>query len=808
MSKHIVVVESPAKAKTINKYLGKDYTVLASYGHVRDLPSKNGSVKPEDDFSMVWETNARGKTQIKEIQNALKNADSLLLATDPDREGEAISWHILQLLEQKKALKGKKVERIVFHEITPTAIKKALNTPRDIDQNLVDSYLARRSLDYLVGFSLSPILWRKLPGSRSAGRVQSVALRLISERENEIELFVPREYWSLYVDLESKEGKKFQGRLTHIEGKKADKFEWTSKQDASTILERLKGYNNYLIDQLNKKKQNRHPSPPFTTSTLQQEAARKLGFSAQRTMSTAQKLYEGVNVGGQTIGLITYMRTDSVIMAQEAITAVRSMIDSSWGKNYLPKQARAFKTKSKNAQEAHEAIRPTNFSLTPEKLPHLDGDLLKLYTLIWRRAVASQMASAELELVQAKLLSNDSYAGLTANGSTLVFDGFLKLYQEGKDDVDQEDSNTLPVLHQGDSAKKLKDNADQHFTQPPPRYTEASLVKKLEELGIGRPSTYASIIQVLIGRNYVTLDKKRFVPESRGRVVTSFLENYFDQYVQYYFTADLENKLDDVAEGTLAWKKILKVFWQGLDEKVGDAQKLKISDVLEVLTKNLAPFLWPCDPGQEPDLSCPKCKQHKLSLKVGRFGAFIGCADYPTCTYTRKLSENDDNNTNEIDKDLVSQENDGDNPWPKVLGKDENGAEITLRKGPYGMYVQMGEAEGKKKPKRAGLPKSLNPQTFTLDMALSLLTLPREVALDPITNTPVLAGLGRFGPYLKVEDTFYALPKDENILTLEKARALEILEEKRLAKKDTQNKKKIPRKRNTTKNTTQKKKKT
>jgi len=776
MTQSVVVVESPAKAKTINKYLGKNYTVLSSYGHIRDLPSKNGSVDPDNDFSMLWEMNTKGKAQVKSIQEALKEADSLLLATDPDREGEAISWHIYEILKKKKILQNKDVKRIVFYEITPSSIKAALDKPRSIDENLVDAYLARRALDYLVGFSLSPILWRKLPGSRSAGRVQSVSLKLIAERENEIELFRSQEYWSLHVLLQASTGAKFEAQLTSLNGKKVEKFQWKEKAESDKILNRLKGYASYTVTTLEKKQQNRYPSASFTTSTLQQEASRKLGFPTYKTMNVAQKLYEGIKVASQTIGLITYMRTDNVNISSSATQAARSMIKDTWGNQYVPKTPRFFKSKAKNTQEAHEAIRPTDFSLSPERAAsYLDADQLKLYTLIWKRSVASQMSAAEFEQVRAKFLSPDQYAELSASGSTLIFDGFLKLYKEGKDeDESTTDPSILPPLSKNDDVKKLKDRADQHFTQPPPRYTEASLVKKMEELGIGRPSTYSNIIKVLIDRQYVKLEKKKFIPESRGRVVTSFLENYFQQFVQYSFTADLENKLDDISNGKLKWKTLLANFWKSLRENVQEAEKLKISDVLDALTNALEPYLWPCEESNAPhDRTCPKCKTHKLSLKVGKFGAFIGCEDYPSCSYTRKLSETEE----EKKEDSGKSE---DTTWPRVLGATQEGCEVTVRKGPYGFYVQLDNPKNKKeKPKRVSIPKNYDPLTFTFMQASTLLSFPKEISVDPKTDNIIYVGLGRFGPYLKVDNTFYSLPKGEDIMTIDAKKALSILEEKR-----------------------------
>jgi DNA topoisomerase-1 len=557
---NVLVVESPAKAKTLNKYLGSNYRVLASFGHVRDLPSKDGSVKPDEDFAMSWEVDARAQKRLKDIADALKNADKLILATDPDREGEAISWHVLQVLKQRRALGHARVERVVFNAVTRAAVLDAIAHPRDINEELVDAYLARRALDYLVGFTLSPVLWRKLPGARSAGRVQSVALRLVCEREDEIEAFKPQEFWTVDADLRADTGS-FTGRLTHLEGKKLEKFSLATEAEANRATDAIRR-RRFSIGDIETKPVKRHPAPPFITSTLQQEASRKLGFSAKRTMQIAQHLYEGVNVGGETVGLITYMRTDGADLAPEAVSEARRLIGKDYGNRYLPDAPRAYVSRAKNAQEAHEAIRPTSFSLRPEQVSRkLDADQARLYELIWKRALASQMESAELERTTIDAVSDDGKITLRATGTVTLFDGFLTLYQEGRDDEADEDNAKLPKVLKGDGLAVEKITPSQHFTEPPPRYSEASLVRKLEDLGIGRPSTYASILSVLRERAYVRMERNRFVPEDKGRIVTTFLKSFFRKYVQYDFTADLEEKLDEVSNGSLGWKQLLHDFW-------------------------------------------------------------------------------------------------------------------------------------------------------------------------------------------------------------------------------------------------------
>ena len=770
----LVVVESPAKAKTINKYLGRDYKVLASYGHVRDLPAKDGSVEPDEDFAMKWRMDARAAKRVKDIEQALKSADRLILATDPDREGEAISWHVLEILKKKGALKGKEIERVVFNAITPAAIKAAMKAPRGIDQALVEAYLARRALDYLVGFTLSPVLWRKLPGSRSAGRVQSVALRLVAERELEIDSFVPQEYWSVEAAMKSARDEAFGARLAAIDGKKLDRLAISSGDEAHAIEAALKGAE-FTVASVVAKPAKRHPAAPFTTSTLQQEASRKLGFSSRQTMQVAQKLYEGVSLGGETVGLITYMRTDAVTMSPEGVKAARDQILSAFGEKYLSPSPRMFKTKAKNAQEAHEAIRPTEASRTPEKMRrYLTAEQFKLYDLIWKRTLASQMASAELERTTADIAATGADGRqytLRASGQVLRFDGFLKLYREGTDDEKNgsDESRRLPALNEGEPAKAEKIEAKQHFTEPPPRYTEASLIKKLEELGIGRPSTYTAILTTLREREYVRMDKKRLIPEDRGQLVTAFLESFFPRYVQYDFTASLEEKLDRVAAGQENWKALLRDFWVKFKETVEKTTELRVSHVLDALNEILGPHIFPKGKDGKPDRTCPSCKEGELSLKVGKFGAFIGCSNYPECNYTRPLSENGGEAASATPAEGV------------LLGTDpDTGLPVTRHKGRFGPYVQLGTAEkgSKEKPKRASIPKGVDPESVTLEYALKLLTLPREVGVHPETGKPILANIGRYGPYVQHERTYANLPSVEDVFTVGINRAVDLIAQK------------------------------
>jgi len=765
---NLVLVESPAKAKTINKYLGSGYEVVASFGHVRDLPAKSGSVDPEADFRMLWEVDPKAQRRLNEIAHAVKNADKLILATDPDREGEAISWHVLEVLRQKKALSRQRIERVVFNAITKQAVTAAMNEPRGIDQALVDAYLARRALDYLVGFTLSPVLWRKLPGARSAGRVQSVALRLVCDRELEIEKFVRREYWSIIATLATPRGQTFEARLVAADGQKLQRLDIGSGAEAEAFKQALETAA-FTVSAVEAKPLKRHPQPPFTTSTLQQEASRKLGFAPAHTMRVAQRLYEGIDIGGETVGLITYMRTDGVQIAAEAIGAVRSVITEDHGEDYIPRAPRHYETKAKNAQEAHEAIRPTEPGRRPDTVKRfLDADQAKLYELIWRRTVASQMASAELERtsvdIAAKVASR--LLELRATGTVVKFDGFLALYQEGRDEEQEdEEARRLPEMSAGEHLTKHAIAATQHFTEPPPRYSEASLVKRLEELGIGRPSTYASILQVLKDRKYVRLEKRRLFPEDRGRVVVAFLESFFAKYVEYDFTAGLEEQLDLVSNHEIAWRDVLRDFWRDFIGAVDEIKDLKISQVIDALDALLAPHLFPPRADGGDTRQCPNCSNGRLTLKLSKFGAFIGCSNYPECRYTRPLS--------------VPAEGAAE-IGTKKLGEDpETGLEVTLRGGRFGPYVQRGEAVGGEKPKRAGLPKTMLPDEVDLDRALALLALPREIGRDPEDGEPIRAGIGRFGPYVQHGKTYANLEPGDDVFAIGLNRAVTLIAEKR-----------------------------
>jgi DNA topoisomerase-1 len=775
---NVVVVESPAKAKTINKYLGGDFTVLASYGHVRDLPPKDGSVRPDEDFAMSWEVDARAKKRIDDIAKACKGASALYLATDPDREGEAISWHILEELKRRKGLADMSVQRIVFNEITKTAVTGAMATPRDLNKELIDAYLARRALDYLVGFTLSPVLWRKLPGAKSAGRVQSVALRLICEREAEIEAFKPREYWSVVAKLATADGAAFTARLSHLDGKKLGKYDLPDKAAADAALAAVKA-GDFTVAAVERKQVKRHPAPPFTTSTLQQEASRKLYFGASKTMTLAQKLYEGITLDGETVGLITYMRTDSTVMSGEAIAAARGMIQDRFGDRYLPDSPRQYRTKAKNAQEAHECVRPTDMRRSPDRMArYLDKDQLRLYELIWKRAVACQMASAELDQVAVDIDTGDKRARLRATGSVVRFDGFLTLYLEGEDDKEEdgEDGGRLPNMAEGDRPSLTNAEANQHFTQPPPRYSEASLVKRMEELGIGRPSTYASILKVLQDREYVRLEKRRFEPEDRGRLVTAFLSEFYDRYFDYEFTADLEEKLDDVSGGRIDWKTVLREFWDAFSTITDAAMELSGQDVRDTIDRVLGPHFFETDENgsTEAARACPACGNGRLGLNFGRHGAFIACSNYPDCRYTLNLGEVGTING----QTMEAME------YPRVLGSDpETGLDVSARQGPYGYYIQLGEVEkdakgkAKNKPKRASLLKDMDPATIDLSTALRLLSLPRVLGPHPESKLPVAAGIGRYGPYLKHGETFLSLPKDDDVLTIGLNRAVTVIAE-------------------------------
>ena len=765
----VVIVESPSKAKTINKYLGKGFKVLASYGHVRDLPSKNGSVQPDHDFEMAWDVDPKSQKRLNDIATAVKGADKLILATDPDREGEAISWHVLEVLNKKKALKDVEVERVVFNAITKTSVLQAMQNPRGLDKELIEAYLARRALDYLVGFTLSPVLWRKLPGARSAGRVQSVALRLICDRELEIEAFRAQEYWTIETDLKTGSGAPFTARIVNLDGKKLDKFDIPNKATADDIVARIKS-SHFRVKSVESKPTKRNPYPPFTTSTLQQEASRKLGFSASRTMQLAQRLYEGVEIDGETAGLITYMRTDGVQIADEAIAQARTVINNEFGEAYVPSTARVYKTKAKNAQEAHEAIRPTDISRLPSRVAKiLDEDQRRLYELIWNRTVASQMESVQLERTTIEIEDDEQQIGLRATGSVIVFDGFLRLYQEGRDDDTEDDEDgRLPKVAAGDKLGLHETRADQHFTEPPPRFSEATLVKRMEELGIGRPSTYASTLQTLRDRTYVTMDKGRFVPDDKGRLVTAFLENFFTRYVQYDFTADLEEKLDKVSAGELDWKQVLREFWMPFTEEVASAMELRITEVLDRLNDVLGPHVFPeKEDGSDPR-KCPLCEDGRISLKVGRFGAFVGCSNYPECRYTRQLTPG-------LEGEEVSGE--------RTLGVDpDTGKPVLLKKGRFGPYIQLGEPEEKgDKPKRSGIPKAfgVTAADITLDQALQLLSLPREVGPHPETGDMITAGIGRFGPFVLHDGVYANLDSIDEVFTVGINRAVDVLAEKK-----------------------------
>jgi DNA topoisomerase-1 len=773
MAKSVVVVESPAKAKTINQYLGSDFMVLASFGHVRDLPSKDGSVRPDEDFAMTYEVDADSKKPLAAIAKALKTANTLYLASDPDREGEAISWHVLEALKESKAVtKDTVVHRITFNEITKKAVTAAVAHPRTIDMDLVNAQQARRALDYLVGFTLSPVLWRKLPGSRSAGRVQSVALRLICEREAEIEVFTAREYWDVTASLVSAGGTKFTARLTEYNGKKLEKFSLTSEAEANAVKQELADAT-FNVTRITPKTSRRMPYAPFSTSTLQMEASRKLGFGAKRTMQIAQKLYEA--------GFITYMRTDGITVSQDAIAEARSMIGREYGPQYVPSSPRQYKTKSKNAQEAHEAIRPTDLSRRPEIAARtLDDEQARLYELVWKRMVASQMEAAVYDQVAVDLRDSTGVHGLRANGSVLKFDGFLCLYQEtveedqkkdgGEDEESPENSQRLPAMHEGEQVKNSGIDAHQHFTSPPPRYSEASLVKRLEELGIGRPSTYASIISVLIDRGYVTLEKKRFVAATLGRIVTAFLINFFERYVQYDFTAQMEDTLDDIADGEKQWKEELRLFWKDFYARIEASKQLSITEVLNAIDTLLEPFLYGVGEETEKARICPSCKTGRLGLKTGKFGAFLGCSNYPECNFTRQLGDA------QTGSEAGAAGEAGVGEYPKILGTDpQSGENVSLRKGPYGVYVQLGEST---KPKRTGLPKGTSPASVTLEVALNLLRLPREIGPHPETGEIITANIGRFGPYVLYQGRYVNLKEGDDVLTIGMNRAVTLIAEK------------------------------
>ena len=762
----LVIVESPAKAKTINKYLGNDYKVLASFGHVRDLPEKNGSVDPDEEFSMIWEVQSASGQRLNEIADYLKKSDRLILATDPDREGEAISWHVLEVMREKGVLDGKQIQRVVFNAITRNAVTEAMNHPRELDEKLVHAYLARRALDYLVGFNLSPVLWRKLPGARSAGRVQSVALKLICERELEIEKFIPREYWSVSADFTTQNGDKLPTRLTLLKGGKVEKFTLTNEAEAMAAKDAIES-GRFKVNRIESKPGQRNPSAPFTTSTLQQEAARKLGFNAKRTMQIAQLLYQGIEIDGEATGLITYMRTDGTQIAPEAVTETRDVIKADFGPDYLPEKAREYQTKAANAQEAHEAIRPTSLTRRPEYIAStLDVDQAKLYELIWKRTMASQMENARVQRTTIDITDESEATGLRASGTVITFPGFLKLYEEGKDDEksDKEEEQTLPQVTEGMPLDLQKVSPDQHFTEPPPRFSEATLVKKMEELGIGRPSTYASVLSVLRDRDYVFMDRNRFHPQDKGRLVTSFLESFFNQYVEYDFTAALEGDLDKVSNGDLDYKDVLRKFWENFSYSVDSTMEIRNTQILDKMNEVLGPHIFK-DTGDGDPRICPKCDEGELSLKTGKFGAFVGCTRYPECRFTRPFAQAE-GREGDIEREL------GNDP--------ETGLIVYLKDGRFGPYIQLGDAgEDNEKLKRSGLPKDMRPADMTLDYALRLLSLPRLVGKHPETGEDITADLGRYGPYLKHGKQSASLETVDEIFEIGVNRAVTVIAEKK-----------------------------
>ena len=762
----LVIVESPAKAKTINKYLGNDYKVLASFGHVRDLPEKNGSVDPDEEFSMIWEVQSASGQRLNEIADYLKKSDRLILATDPDREGEAISWHVLEVMREKGVLDGKQIQRVVFNAITRNAVTEAMNHPRELDEKLVHAYLARRALDYLVGFNLSPVLWRKLPGARSAGRVQSVALKLICERELEIEKFIPREYWSVSADFTTQNGDKLPTRLTLLKGGKVEKFTLTNEAEAMAAKDAIES-GRFKVNRIESKPGQRNPSAPFTTSTLQQEAARKLGFNAKRTMQIAQLLYQGIEIDGEATGLITYMRTDGTQIAPEAVNETRDVIKADFGPDYLPEKAREYQTKAANAQEAHEAIRPTSLTRRPEYIAStLDADQAKLYELIWKRTMASQMENARVQRTTIDITDESEATGLRASGTVITFPGFLKLYEEGKDDEksDKEEEQTLPQVTEGMPLDLPKVSPDQHFTEPPPRFSEATLVKKMEELGIGRPSTYASVLSVLRDRDYVFMDRNRFHPQDKGRLVTSFLESFFNQYVEYDFTAAMEGDLDKVSNGDLDYKDVLRKFWENFSYSVDSTMEIRNTQILDKMNEVLGPHIFK-DTGDGDPRICPKCNEGELSLKTGKFGAFVGCTRYPECRFTRPFAQAE-GREGDIEREL------GNDP--------ETGLIVYLKDGRFGPYIQLGDAgEDNEKPKRSGLPKDMRPADMTLDYALRLLSLPRLVGKHPETGEDITADLGRYGPYLKHGKQSASLETVDEIFEIGVNRAVTVIAEKK-----------------------------
>ena len=770
---NIVVVESPAKAKTINQYLGNDYKVLASYGHIRDLPNKKGSVIPDDNFLMKYEVQDDKKKQISAISKSITKGDTLWLATDADREGEAIAWHIHSFLKEKNKLKDVNIKRVIFNEITKNAILDAFKKPNTIDINMVDAYQARRALDYLMGFSLSPVLWKTLPRAKSAGRVQSVALKLICDRETEREKFSPKEYWTISSLFKKQDSETFSANLTILNSNKLKKFDINNKVLADNAVKTITEVNNFNIDSIQKKRVKNHPTAPFITSTLQQEASRKLGIGAKNTMRIAQSLYEGIEINGETVGLITYMRTDSVNLSDSAMTEIRNLITKKYGDKYVPQSPNKYSKKSANAQEAHEAIRPTDINKLPDNIKNfLDERQRLLYELIWKRTISSQMESAEIDQVSINILSNQKDIGFRTSGSIVIFDGYKKIYTEDVDDNEQDDNknNNIPRVVEGDNLNFSDVKSLQHFTEPPPRYTEASLVKKLEELGIGRPSTYASIVSVIKDKGYVKYEKRRFEPETKGRIVTAFLNGYFSNYIEENFTAKLEDQLDNISNGKENWKDALQKWWLPFKSNIDDASSLRVRDVEKRIDNDLGPHFFPqSEDGSDPR-KCPKCADGRLNIRYGRSGGFIGCSNHPVCDHTAQL--------------VVGKGKESSKFEPITLGVNDNNLSITLRVGPYGPYVQAGETpeKGDKKalkPKRASIPKNIDMESVTLETALSMLALPRDIGLHPESGKMITANNGRFGPYVKHESTFASIKDDnDDVFTIGINRAIDLIIEK------------------------------
>ena len=763
---NLLIVESPAKAKTINKYLGSEYIVLASFGHVRDLPSKNGSVDTENNFKMIWEIDLTSKKHIKEISDAAKNSNKIILATDPDREGEAIAWHVKHILEDQNLIKDKKVERVVFNEITKKAVLNGINNPREINAELVNAYLARRALDYLVGFNISPILWTKLPGSKSAGRVQSVALKIIVEREHEIELFKPEEFWTIEAIFKNKENKDIKTKLNIFNSKKVEKFSFKNEQITKSVIDEI-NKQTFSVTNIESRPFKRNPYAPFRTSTMQQDASRKLGFGASRTMQIAQRLYQGIDIDGETVGLITYMRTDGTDISTDAILDCRNYIKEKIGNNYLPSEARSYSgKKAKNAQEAHEAVRPTDINRTPDMLrSKLDKDQIKLYELIWNRTVASQMESAEFERTAIDFSDNKQNIVFRANGSIQKFDGFLKLYQDIKDDEDKdneelESDNIIPAVSKGEVLELNNVNPEQHFTVPPPRYSEASLVKKLEELGIGRPSTYASIISVLSTRNYVELLNKKFIPTDRGKLITAFLNQLFTKYVDYNFTAGLEESLDDITSGKVDWIDVLTKFWEQFNQNINRVKDLRTREILDMMNISLGEIIFDKDEAGKIKRSC-SCGG-ELSLKIGRFGAFIGCSKYPECKFTRPLSR-----LKAAEQDYLAE--------PKEIGKTEDDKNIILKKGRFGPYLQIGNED--KEMKNVSIPKGISVDDIDLIKARFLASLPKVLGQYPENNLDITLNNGRYGPYVKCDKKSATLEAPEDIFTIGINKAVTLIAE-------------------------------